>query len=570
MGPPGRGNPAIMALSGWVDEEPAMRRLISLLRLRLLLLPLLAAAACGGGSGRPTGPPAPVFDTIRTYRGKIGYFITGPKIASRDVNGRLLPEAGFVEPNLPRAAPRFMVEILGPTGALLGAATTDTNGNYSITVNFGKNPALPVQVRTVARATISGGTDLRVLRNLAAPAPYEKISPPTTDLDLATTVIDLNVTIAEGSGAFHILEVLFPGLSAIRGGVTGTLPDLDVLWEPGNGDVSSFTVVGPQLARLVVAGGIAGNAASNQDAWDDPQLMRFLGDYFLAYFSNSVAPEGTANGPLLVPSAAWREGFLDFWACAGRANPEFWDSEGIGAAGRVVRFYNAESFFNPALGSLGPDDPNVYQDPTTVGIGSRFTTTEVLWDIFDGSGDPDSDIITLPLFLMLSDLSALNPGSSYPYLYSGLDEYVGNLSFTAVQAQILLGSPEDHDLDYPATGGTVWPTPFTDPLRVDGTLVHPFDDTVSDTIDGTGPDDIGITAQRYFEVRLAESSTLHATVTSAASLRVEILDLENNVVVAATGAVTAPAIPGGSYVVRVLPAAGPVSAAFDLRIQLTP
>jgi hypothetical protein len=426
-----------------------------------------------------------------------------------------------------------------------------------------------VRVRAVARATLSGGTDLRVLRNLAATEPYEKSSAFTSDPDLLATVIDLNVTLAEGAAAFHIVEVLFPGLSAIRGAVTGPLPDLDVLWEPGNGAVSSFVAVSPQLARLVVAGGIAGDLASNQDGWDDPQLMRLLGDYYLAYFSNSVAPEGTPDDSLLVPSAAWREGFLDFWACAGRGTPEFWDSEGIGAAGRVVRFFNAESFFDPALGSFGPDDPNVYQDPSNVGIGSRFTTTEVLWDILDGAGDPDADIITLPLFLMLGDLSALNPGSSYPYLYSGLDEYVGNLSFTAVQAQILLGSPEDHDLDYPATGGTVWPTPVTDPLRIDGTLVHPFDDTVSDTIDGTGPDDIGISAQRYFEVRLAEPATLLATVTSAASLRVEILDLENNLIAAGTGVATAP-LAGGSFVVRVLPAAGPVTAAFDLRIQLTP
>jgi hypothetical protein len=88
-----------------------MHRLISVPRVRPLLFPLLLAAACGGGSGRPTGPPAPIHDTIRTFRGKIGYFVTGPKINARDANGRLVPEAGFVEPNLPRAAPRFIVEV---------------------------------------------------------------------------------------------------------------------------------------------------------------------------------------------------------------------------------------------------------------------------------------------------------------------------------------------------------------------------------------------------------------------------------------------------------------------------
>ena len=84
-----------------------------------------------------------------------------------------------------------------------------------------------------------------------------------------------------------------------------------------------------------------------------------FGEYLLAYFINDVAPPGEANGALLVPSAAWREGFLDFWACIGRDSEEYWDTEGSGAQGRVVRFFNLESFFDPALGSLGLDDPNV-------------------------------------------------------------------------------------------------------------------------------------------------------------------------------------------------------------------
>jgi len=550
-----------------------MRRLckvrLRLVRSRMLLAPLLLAAACGGGSGKPAGPPAPVFDTIRTFRGKIAYFVTGPQIEQRDVNGRLLPVAGFVEPNLPRAGPRLIVEVLSPAGAMLGQATTDANGNYTITINFGPNPATPVRVRTVARATISGGTDLRVLSGLGATGPYEAISPLTTDPNLATNVIDVSVPLADGAAAFHMIEVLFKGLSAMRGAVGGTVPDLDVLWAPGNGAVSSYAVVSPQLARLTVAGGIAGNAASNQDAWDDPKLMRLVGDHFLAYFSNSVAPEGTPDDSPLVPSAAWREGFLDFWACAAQGSPEYWDTEGIGAAGRVVRFFNAESFFNPVLGSLGPNDPNVYQDPQNVGIGSRFTTTEVLWDIFDGGvEDADTDDITIPLFLMIGDLDALNPGSSYPYLYSALDEYVANLSFTAVQAHVLLSSPEDQGINYPPGDENVWPTPFLDPARIDGTVIAPYDHTIFDTIDTTSPDEIGLLAQRYFQIRLAEAATMLATVDTA-GLRVEILDLENNLLGAGTGTATAP-LAGGPVVVRVLTANGPVSGPFGLRIQLSP
>lgn len=537
---------------------------------RLGLFSLLLAAACGGGSGRPTGPPAPVIDTIRTFQGHVGYYVTGPRMSTRDAAGRLLPETGFAAPNLPRNGPRFTVDVLSPTGQLLGSTTTDASGNYSVQVNFGKNPATPVRVRTAARATIAGGTDIRVLRNLSSADPYELASPLTTDPDLPTTRIDLAVRLDQGAGAFHILEILFAGLSAIRGGVTGAVPDLDILWEPGNGTASSFVAASPQLGRLTVAGGVTGNDASNQDAWDDPKLMRLLGEYYLAYFSNSVAPPGVADDSLLVPSAAWREGFLDFFACAARGSPEYWDTEGIGAAGRVVRFFVAESFFDPALGSLGPDDPNVYQDPAVVGIGSRFTTTEVLWDIFDGgSQDADHDDIEVPLFLMLKDLEALQPGASYPYIYSALDEYVGNQSFSNVQADVLLTFPESHDLDYPAASETIWPTPFDDPARLDGTVIPPYDDTLADMIDNTAGEQLGLYAQRYFQVRVAAQATLLASVTSAANLRVEILDLENNLISAGTGS-AATVTPGGIFVIRVLSAGGPVAAPFDLRIQLTP
>ncbi|HEX5137779.1 MAG TPA: hypothetical protein VFY93_12450 [Planctomycetota bacterium] len=543
-------------------------RIVGFLPLLFLVLLLVAC----GGSGRPMGPPAPVIDTIRAFEGHVGYYVTGPRMSMRDAAGRLVPETGFVAPNLPRNGPRFTVDVLDANGQLLGSTTTDSKGNYTVTVNFGQNPAEPVRVRTVARATIAGGTDLRVLPGLSSADPYEVVSPLTTDPDLRTTRIDLNVPL-ETAGAFHILEVLFTGLSAIRGGVTGEVPDLDVLWEPGNGAVSSFSDAGPHLGRIFVAGGITGNDASNQDAWDDPRLARLLGEYFLAYFSNAVAPAGTPDDTLLVPSAAWREGFLDFFSCAVRGTPEYWETEGIGAAGHVVRFFNAESFFDPALGSLGPDDPNVYQDPGVVGIGSRFTTTEVLWDIFDGSGlDADSDDITVPLFLMLGDLEALRPGNSYPYIYSALDEYVANQSFSTVQAEVLLTFPESHNLGYPVDDTTEWPTPIRDPLRPDDTVVPTYDETFSDVIDTASPGanpEIGLFAQRYFEIHIAGQATLLVTVTSAASLRVEILDLENNIVSAGTGT-AATVTPGGDYVIRVLPTSSPVTAPFDLRVQLTP
>jgi len=548
-----------------------MRKIGSFLALCLVA----AAPGCGGGSGRPSGPPAPVPDTIRTYQGNVAYYVTGPKISQRDANGRLVPETGYATPTFPRPGPRFAVEVRDESGTFLSRTVTDANGNYTASVNYGKNPASRVRITVIAEATISGGTTLRVLPNRASAGPYEYRSALITDVTSAIITTDFQIPLAEGAGAFHILDVLFDGLSGIRGGVLASVPDLDVFWEPGNGDVSVFTRASAALGELLVAGGVTGNPASNQDVWDEPQLMRLLGEYYLAFFSNTVEPQGTPDDALLVPSAAWREGFLDFFACVMRNTPEFWDSEGSGSAGRVVRFFNAESFFDPALGSLGPDDPNVYQDPALVGIGSRFTVTEVLWDIYDsGSLNKDSDAIAVPLFLTLRDFETLKPGQTYPYLYTALDKYVASFSLTGVQADIILSMPEDQALDYPPAAADVWPAPVTDPARPDGTVVAPYDRTYTDHIDNINPvplnEEIGLTSQRYFGVALASSATMAVTLTTTASLRVEIMDLENVILASGTAGATASSLPSGRYVVRVLPAAGPVDADFDLRIQLQP
>jgi len=534
----------------------------------------VAAQGCGGG-GRPTGPPAPVPDTVRTYQGNVAYYITGPRIGQRDANGRLVPEAGFTTPTFPRPGPRFAVEVLDENDTFLSRGTTDSNGNYTIAINYGKNPAPRVRVRVLAEATISGGTTLRVLSNASAAGPYEYRSPLIVDVTSAILTTNLEIPLAQGAGAFHILDVLFEGMSAIRGGVLGSVPDLDVFWEPGNGDTSVFTRASSDLGELLVAGGITGDTTSNTDVWDEPQLMRLLGEYYLGFFSNTVAPAGAPNDALLVPSAAWREGFLDFFACVIRGTPEFWDSEGSGASGHVVRFFNAESFFDPALGSLGPDDPNVYQDPALIGIGSRFTVAEVLWDLHDsGALSTDGDALALPLFLTLRDFATIAPGQSYPYLYTALDKYVATLSLTAVQADIILAAPEDQGLHYPPASEDVWPAPVTDPARVDGTVVAPYDRTYSDRVDNVTPmplnEEIGLTSQRYFQVRLANTATMIVTLTTTGSLRVEIMDLTNAVLASGTAGATAPSLSSGRYIVRVLPDAGPVEADFDLRIQLQP
>ncbi len=551
---------------------------------RILALGLIVglvglATSCGGGSGRPAGPPVPVFDTLRTVAGRLSYFTRGP-VLTRRVDGRLDPDSVLTEPNLPRSAPLFPFQILAPDGTVLAEDRTDAAGRYSVRINFGPNPATQVRLRVEAQLNLPFGTVFRVLPDRFSGTPYSNQTVLLGDPDSERYDIDLEIALDDAAGAYHILDTLYEGIVKAKAGLLATPPNMDIIWAPGNGAASSLDTTSDPV-RLTVAGGIAGLLASNTDEWDEPQLMRMLGEYLLRIFFAEVAPAPTddATAPLL-PSAAWREGFLDWWACEGRNSGEFWDTEGIGAAGRVIRYFKIESFFDPALGSLGPADPNVYQDPANVGLGSRFTVAEVLWDLHDfdavGVDTGDNDGITFPLAQTIRFLETLDPGESYPWLFTIFDiltnPTVGALS--PVQVNIILQFPEDQGFTYPGTpeNGHLWPEPIFPEGETPNTPVQiGFNETFEGTVDTLTPDpvniELGLTSQSYFILQTGGDSRITAQLTVGQDLTVEVLRLDNTLVASGQLQAVTQILPAGRYVIRVRGTTGnPQLEAFTIRV----
>jgi hypothetical protein len=269
-----------------------------------------------------------------------------------------------------------------------------------------------------------------------------------------------------------------------------------------------------------------------------------------------------------VPSLAWREGLLDYLSCLGRGDSVFWDTTGIGAQGKVVRFFDVESFFDPALPPVVPEDPNVYQDPAVTGIGSRFTVAEMLWDITDISLGADENV-ELPVFLAIQALRNIGVGR-LPYLVTYLDRLTSSGSVDDTTILLLTMAPEDQGFSYPATvaEGTVWPVPFLNPSDPSMPLTQGTGPLMlDDTIDTTTNPQVGIEALKYFRADLASSGTLTATLTTAGNLVLEFLDA-NHVLVATSGTqVVAPIPEAGLYYLRVRSAADPQAAAFTLSVQ---
>ena len=537
-------------------------------------------AACGSGTGRPTGPEVDPPDTIRTITGLVRYFATGPNLNAFDSDGRLTQWEGLANGTFPLPADHILVEVRDPTGALVGTGITNSTGRYNIDINYGpRGTPTQVSVKAIAQISLPFGTAARVLPDEFSVTPYSKEIPLGGDPSERVIEVDVTVGIDEGAAAFHMLQTIWTGFQVARPGITNTsLPDLDVIWARGNGEESFFEAV-PSRGRLTVAGGITGDPTSNVDAWDSPKLMRLFGEYLLGFFIHMSVPEGEVTTANLVPNAAWREGFLDFWACMARGSSIYWDTVGSGNDGRVVRYFNIESYFDPALGSLGAGDPNVYQGPDLTGFGSSLTVGEILWDIHDRDipGFSDNDgIDAFPLFLTLRFMRVPRSGFSYPYLYTLLDSYVADGALSPVRINSLMQRPEDQGIAYPGTdaNGFKWPRKVSPDLTPDGPIVPPFDKTVSDRIDTVTPSDpinvdLGIHTQRFFLIDVVRDFDIDVSLDTPGDFEVDITDLNNNVIESGNGGAAAAALPARAYLIRVRSLLNPQAADFDLRIRLT-
>ncbi len=461
---------------------------------------------------------------------------------------------------------------------------TDALGAFSLIVNFGQRPATQIVLTTRAEVHLPFGTDIRVLPDEFATESYSYTGSPSGDpgpsndlIGIETMNINLDVPKDSVPGAWMICDVLYEGFMAAKSGILGTtMPDLDVHYRPGNGAVSEYTSFGSTRATLKVAGGVTGDPTSNRDVWDEPKLMRLHGEYLLNYFFLAVVPDGEPNDQLMVPTLAWREGFLDFWACMGRGSPVYWDTEGIGPAGRVIRYFDIESYFSETLGSLGPDDPNVYQPDDVVGIGSRFSVAEVLWDIHDGGLDDDDPMAAFPLALSLQFLRQPSAGINYPYLLTLLDAYVSDQSIDEVALRMLMLTPPDNqEIPYPATeeNDSLWPPPFPHE-SITGAAIHaPYDTVLSDAIDTTTPDidlDIAFHAQRYFKVQLVRTANFTISLeNTSADLEIDLLDLRNNVLASGMSPVSVQDVQGGAYLIRIRALSVGQNEPYDVRLILT-
>jgi hypothetical protein len=450
-------------------------------RLALSAVLLLQAVGCTGSAPPPSGTALDAdAGAVETLAGTVSYEARHPT------------ETGASAQIEQRPARRVSVELLDARGALLGATQTDESGRFELAQAPGASTLVVwarvrSEGRDVAVTTDADGTQVhRLAIELAsAPRPLEIVASDT----------------AEGgpAGAFHILDTMLTGVSAMERWTGRTSPPIFVYWGRGlTRDWSYFRGERPagsgRYAFELLGGQPGQQASTDTDEHDEAIMLHELGHLVMSLVSTESSIGGRhPPGVLVDPGLAWEEGRVSWFAVAALGDPRYQDTIGLEPGGhlRVDRDY---SRVNP-----GP-----------AGIGSEQTVGEVLWDLADGVGelldDGDDDGVALgPEAVMRAMMDLGSTDGIYPCLTTFLEHLVrtGRTSEVALKA-MLERSGQTASL-LPAPGVEPWPLDLALPASVSGVI-----DGLSDPAPSGGPAQpaTGYDATRAYRFHLTEPSVV--------------------------------------------------------------
>lgn len=531
----------------------------------------LALGSCGAAHG---GGAPPVAHTV------------GAPVAG--VAGRVTFEArgvtrqGLTAATQTRPARYVVVRLLDSRGRAVARASTDGEGRYV----FRRVPRRAVAIEALAsiRPVPCAGepcpppVTLDVAPDSGGQRPYAlrallRSVPPGTPLHLHATIAPPR---SEG-GAFHILDTLLRGLTAVHAWTGRTLPPLFALWQyEGPSDWSYYRGErGHGRFAIELMGGTPGQSATTDaDQHDEAIILHELGHFVFDQLSTDSSIGGSHPPTVLVdPGVAWEEGRATWFACAVLGQPAYQDSIGIAPRGRLRLDDDIESF--PA-GALR-------------GLGSQQSTAELLWDLSDGAlpdgttplPDRDDDGVALGPAAVLQAMIALRevPGS-YPSTLSFLRHLVATSVLPEEAARGLLARPVDQRMELPAAGeADRWPRDLALGAEVDGKV----DGVTNPAPSGGSAHPLnGFDATQVYRIQVPARGRLTARLQIQGSgsgrdhtdLELELRDMRADRIDASTG--TAPlevvsrVLEPGWYVLYVRDSGSGNRATFRLRAELTP
>ena len=345
---------------------------------------VLSACGGGGGGGGNQQPPANV---------TISGGITFDRIPLDATLGNGLNPAAIVE----SPARQVTVQAIdASSNAVLATATTDDNGNYSVTVPGNRNLFIRARAEMIKAGT-APTWDFRVANNTNADAIYALDGNAASS---GTANSTRNLRAPSGFGAntytgeraaapFAILDTVFRAKELVLSAVPNTVfPELRLFWSednrpnvgdfcPDDGDIntSSYIVFGlndldqcnqPGATGIYILGDFT---IGDTDEFDQSVIAHEFGHYIEDRFgrSDSIGGDHGGSTTLLDLRVAFGEGWGNAFSGMALGGPIYRDS------------------FDGMVQEFGIDMEA--DDPLNEGWFSEASVGEILWDLFDSTND---------------------------------------------------------------------------------------------------------------------------------------------------------------------------------------
>jgi hypothetical protein len=409
---------------------------------------VLVAAACAGRLHLPERP-----------------FGAGPYVVRGRVTYAFRPRGIHGFGVVPALAPARFVHVcaIDEDDEVVAVGYTDANGEFTLRLH--QNRPVGLQIATISHV---GGNDVRVFYAPPEPNPYllrrARVVPARPE---RAVPIELQAGMegVQSAGAFHVLDQLLRGATALREAAGRRVPPVVAYWYLGNGgrhaDNSAYSsesaVVPGAFAITILGGSSAQPEATDADHFDADVILHELGHVV----ADQLGPGGSIGGDhggddrRVLPVLAFFEGFATFFSCAVRADRTYRDVRGLEPRGGSSR--------EDLEGSLR----------RSRGIDTEASVQELLWDIADGTGglpDLDHDGLAIGLRGVLQVLGSMRQHGDVGYIGAFLERMVEQRLATDIQVASLLLRPREQGIRWPLRGNDRWPPVLTPPETVLGEI----------------------------------------------------------------------------------------------------
>ncbi|MGB3455021.1 MAG: carboxypeptidase-like regulatory domain-containing protein, partial [Litorimonas sp.] len=355
----------------------------------------LVLAACGGGGSSspapiaptppaPTPTPPPATPSTVTLSGKATFDRVPFGAQGTGLNFNAIVQEPIRE---------AVVELLNSADSVIATTRTDTNGDYSFTVD--SETSVRVRVRAQMLATSGSEVDTSVLDNTSNSAPYvldgslasTGTANQTRNLNADSGWTGSDYTQTRAAAPFAILDTIYETMEAFRAADPDVdFPRLEVLWSVDNRSVSGNVADGEiGTSSFTTTNGvptirILGDFDTDADEFDEHVISHEFGHYFENVLGRSDSLGGQHSlTARLDPRVALGEGW-------GNALAGF-------VSGQIYRdsFTRSQSDFQIDL------ERNAYP---VQGWFSEASVQSVLYDVMDSASDGPDTISAglLPLY----------------------------------------------------------------------------------------------------------------------------------------------------------------------------